>query len=205
MRLQGPNPRLGLAILRVVLGVTFVAHGSPKLFQGGVGGLGGMLGQIGVPLPDVVAWLVALTEFFGGVALIVGLVVTPVALLLSLHMLMGIILVHAPAGWYVLGSQAQHPPGGVEFNVLLIAGLLTLVLAGPGAAALGRRREEPGPGEVGPEAAPGGAGGAGAGLSGPGGGGAAPPGPGEGTGPSESDRFGRGDDGGDDPLDEPER
>lgn len=182
MTLKGPNPRLGIAILRIVLGVTFVAHGSPKLFQGGVGGLGGMLGQLGVPLPGLTAWTITLLEFFGGIALIVGLVVTPVAVLLAVHMLMGIILVHAQAGWYVLGAQAQHPPGGVEFNVLLIAGLLTLVLAGPGAAALDARDREPEPRETAP------------GMSGgePGGTAGAPPGPTGGPGPSESERPGPG-------------
>ena len=144
MRTDGPNPGLGLAILRVVVGVTFVAHGAPKLFQGGVGGLAVTLGELGVPLQHAVAWLVALVEFFGGVALLVGLLVTPVALVLGVHMLTGIVLVHARAGWYVLGPQARHPPGGVELNVLLVAALLALVLAGPGAAAVDRRRGEGG-------------------------------------------------------------
>lgn len=146
MRTDGPNPRLGLAILRVVVGVTFVAHGAPKLFQGGVGGLAVTLGELGVPLQHVVAWLVTLVEFFGGVALVVGLLVTPAALVLSVHMLTGIVLVHGQAGWYVLGPQARHPPGGVELNVLLVAALLVLVLAGPGAAAVDRLRGEGGAG-----------------------------------------------------------
>lgn len=143
MRHEGANPPVGLAILRVVIGVVFVAHGAPKLFGGGVEGLAQTLGQLGVPLAAASAWLVTLLEFFGGLALIVGFLVTPIALLLSFHMLMGIVLVHASAGFYVLGSQAQHPPGGIEFNLLLIAGLLTLMLAGPGFAALDGRRGRP--------------------------------------------------------------
>ncbi len=51
-------------------------------------------------------------------------------------MLMGIILVHAPNGWYVVGPGA----GGVEFNVVLIASLLMLVFGGPGLAAVDARR-----------------------------------------------------------------
>lgn len=132
MRSDAPNPGLGLAILRVVTGVIFVAHGAPKLFGGGVEGLAGMLGNMGVPLSTVAAWGVTLLEFFGGLALIVGLLVAPVAVLLALHMLTGIVLVHAANGFYVVGPGQ----GGVEFNLLLIAGLLALIFAGSGAAAL---------------------------------------------------------------------
>lgn len=133
---RAPNPELGLAIVRVVTGVIFVAHGAPKLF-GGVGGTAGFLDQLGVPIAGFFAWVVTLLEFFGGIALILGLLVVPVALLLSAHMLTGIILVHAKNGFYVIGPGQ----GGVEFNLLLIASLLLMVFAGPGMAALDSRGE----------------------------------------------------------------
>lgn len=136
---RGTNPELGLAILRVTLGVIFLTHGVPKLF-GGVAGLQGMLGDIGVPLAGLMAWVVTLLEVGGGLSLIAGFLVTPFSLLLGLHMLLGIFLVHLQAGWFMVGPLAQHPPGGAEYNVLLIAGLLTLVLAGPGAAAVDSRQ-----------------------------------------------------------------
>lgn len=132
---SGTNPEIGLLILRVVLGVVFVAHGAPKLI-GGVEETAVMLGAIGVPVPTVAAWLVALLETLGGVGLLMGLLVTPVSLLLAVHLLLGIILVHAKNGFYVVW-QGQ---GGVEFNLVLIAGLLALVLSGPGRAALDNRR-----------------------------------------------------------------
>lgn len=134
---RGPNPDLGLALLRVTLGVIFVTHGLPKI-MGGVGGFEGMLAEMGVPLAGIMAWVVTLLEVGGGLALIAGFLVTAFSLLLSFHMLMGIFLVHLSNGWYVVGPGS----GGAEFNVLLIAGLLTLVLAGPGAAALDARQEE---------------------------------------------------------------
>lgn len=132
---KAPNPELGLAILRVVIGVVFVTHGAPKLF-GGVEGAAGFLGQLGVPLALVAAWGLAILEFFGGISLIAGFLVTPLSLLFGAEMLSGIVLVHAANGWYVVGPGQ----GGVEFNVLLIAGLLALLLAGPGAAAVDDRR-----------------------------------------------------------------
>lgn len=152
MRTDGPNPGIGLALLRVVTGVIFVAHGAPKLFGGGVGGLGEMLAGMGVPLSTAVAWGVSLLEFFGGVALIAGLLVVPAAGLLAIHMLMGIILVHAPNGFYVVGPGT----GGVEFSLLLVAALTTLLLAGPGVMAADTGLG----GGSGPEAAPPGSGGA---------------------------------------------
>lgn len=133
---RGVNPDLGLAILRVVLAVIFIAHGAPKLF-GGVDGLAGYLGSIGVPLPLAAAWVVTVLEFFGGLALLTGFFVTPVALLLTAHMLTGIVLVHAEGGFYVVGSQANN---GIEFNLLLAASLLALVFGGPGLAAIDSRR-----------------------------------------------------------------
>lgn len=132
---RGVNPDLGLAILRVVVGVIFIAHGAPKLF-GGMEGTAGFFGSIGIPLPLVAAWGVALLEFAGGLALVGGLLVTPVSLLLAIHMLAGIILVHAPNGFYVIGPGS----GGIEFNLLLLASLLMLVFGGPGIAAIDSRR-----------------------------------------------------------------
>lgn len=140
MRAEGPNPGLGLAVLRVVVGVAFVAHGAPRLFQGGMADLAATLAVTGVPVPEATAWLVSLLQFGGGLALVIGLLVTPVALLLAAHLVAGIVLVHAPAGWHVVGPMAEHPPGGVELNVVLLAALLALLLAGPGTAAVDARR-----------------------------------------------------------------
>ena len=130
------NPRLGQMILRIVLGVIFVAHGASKLFgEPGVTGTAGFFGQLGIPVPILSAWLITLLEFVGGMFLIVGLFVVPTAILLAIHMAVGIVLVHAPNGFYVIGPGS----GGVEFNLLLIAGLLSVLLGGPGMAAVDNR------------------------------------------------------------------
>jgi putative oxidoreductase len=131
---RGVNPELGLAILRVVVGVIFIAHGAPRLF-GGMEGTAGFFGSLGIPLPLIAAWLVTLLEFFGGIFLIAGFLVTPIALLLAVEMLVGIVLVHAQNGFYVVGPGS----GGVEFSLLLIASLLMLVFGGPGLAAFDSR------------------------------------------------------------------
>lgn len=130
---HGFAPKTGRLILRTTLGVIFISHGLPKLL-GGVAGMGDFLAGLGVPLAGAVAWSVTLLEVAGGVLLLIGLLVLPVALLLASHMLMGILLVHGSNGWYVVGPGQ----GGAEFNVLLIAGLLTLVFVGSGPPLFGR-------------------------------------------------------------------
>jgi putative oxidoreductase len=130
---RGMNPELGLAILRIVLGFIFVAHGWPKV--GSIEGTAGFLGGIGIPLPAIAAWAVTILELGGGILLLAGFLVTPVALLLTAHMLLGIIMVHAANGFYVLDQGS----GGIEFNLLLAASSMMLVFGGPGLAALDSR------------------------------------------------------------------
>lgn len=132
------NPRLGQMILRIVIGLIFVAHGGAKLFgEGGPGSLAGFLGSEGIPVPILAAWMITIFEFVGGMFLIVGLFVVPAAILLSVHMLMGIFLVHAQKGFWVVGPGQD----GVEFSLLLIAGLISLLLGGPGYAAVDSRMQ----------------------------------------------------------------
>ena len=132
---RGVNPYLGLTILRVVLGVIFIAHGAPSIF-GGMEGTIALLESQGIPVPTLTAWFISLLGFVGGMCLIAGFLVTPVALLLVVYMMLGIILVHAARGFYVLGPNAN---GGIEYNLLLAASLLMLVFGGPGLAAMDSR------------------------------------------------------------------
>lgn len=127
---------VALLLLRVALGVTFLAHGAQKLFGAfsgpGVAGVAGFFGKLGIPLPGVMAWVISLLEFFGGLAIGVGLFTRWVAVLLACNMAVALLKVHLPRGFFV-------STGGVELVLLLGTIALALALLGPGGISLDRQ------------------------------------------------------------------
>ena len=131
------NTDLGLAVLRVITGTIFVAHGAQKLFVYGLDGVAGGFAQMGIPFPTIIGPLVGLVELFGGLALIAGLLTRLAGAGLGINMLGAFLLVHLPAGFFL--------PNGYEFVMMLGASAITLTLTGAGRysidALIGRRRE----------------------------------------------------------------
>ena len=118
------HQRIGIAVLRLITGVTFAAHGYQKLFVYNIAGVQGAFAKMGVPMPTVTGPLIGCLEFFGGLALIIGLMTRLIALGLAADMLGAILLVHLAKGFFL--------PGGYEFVLMLFAAAVALAAAGPG-------------------------------------------------------------------------
>ena len=116
-------------LLRVSLGIMFLAHVSLKLFVFSVPGFVGYFASLG--LPAALAYAVIALELFGGIALILGIYAPWVALPLALEMLGTIVFVHGANGWLFANKG-----GGWEFPAFWTVGLVTLYLLGDGALAL---------------------------------------------------------------------
>jgi len=124
---------LALLIVRVWLGVTFIAHGGQKLFGwfGGQGpaGTARYLEEMGIRPGRFWAALAGLGEFGGGVLLTLGLLTPLGALAIIITMVVAIAVAAGRRGFWI-----EH--GGYEYNILIIVVAVALILAGPGALAL---------------------------------------------------------------------
>lgn len=122
---------LALAIIRVVVGAIFIAHGGQKLFVYGLDGVTGAFTQMGAPLPQITAPLVAVVEFFGGIALVLGLLTRLAAIGIALVMLGAILLVHLKNGFFA--------PTGFEFPLALLTAAVAFAVTGGGTYSVDRR------------------------------------------------------------------
>jgi putative oxidoreductase len=116
-------------LLRVTLGLLFLAHAGLKVFVFTPAGAAGFFGSLG--LPPALAYLVILAETAGGLALIVGFHARWVSLALIPILLGAIVTVHGPAGFYF-----NNPNGGWEFVAFWIVALVAQALLGNGAFAV---------------------------------------------------------------------
>jgi putative oxidoreductase len=134
----------GPAVLRVMVGITFVAHGVQKLFGiwGGAGlaGTGAYFDSIGLSPGFPLAVAVGLTEFGGGLLLMAGTLTPYAAGALVLTMLGAIWKVHLANGYFLNWAITAGKGHGVEYNLVLIAALVCLAFTGPGAFSIDHRR-----------------------------------------------------------------
>jgi putative oxidoreductase len=115
--------------LRIPVGIIFAAHGAQKLFGvfGGYGleGTGQFMASLGLTPGYLMALLVGGAEFFGGLALILGVLVRPAAAALAFAMLVAIFTVH-------IGNGLFMAKNGYEFALVLFAASVSLLISGAG-------------------------------------------------------------------------
>ena len=131
----GSRAGYGLTVLRIFVGVIFAAHGSQKLFGwfggGGLAGTAQWMESIGLGPGTLMAALAGGTEFFGGLALIIGLLARPAALGLSFTLLVAIFSVHIHNGLFMANN-------GYEFALALLGGTVAVLIEGAGKLSLDR-------------------------------------------------------------------
>lgn len=129
------NSNAGMAalVLRVPVGIILAAHGSQKLFGwfGGYGleGTGQWMASIGLAPGHLMALLAGSVEFFGGLALLLGLLTRPAALVTAFTMLVAIFSVHFSNGLFLSNN-------GYEYALALFAATLALLVQGAGSISI---------------------------------------------------------------------
>ncbi len=115
--------------LRLPVAIIVMAHGAQKLFGwfGGYGleGTGQWMASIGLEPGYLMALGAGSAEFFGGLALLIGLLTRPAALALAFTMVVAIVTVHIDNGLFMSNN-------GYEFGLALLAASVSLVFSGGG-------------------------------------------------------------------------
>ncbi|MFD9886987.1 DoxX family protein [Streptomyces alboflavus] len=126
---SGPQPGadVGLLLLRLAVGLTMAAHGSQKLFGwfdgNGLDATAAFFASDGYKAAKTMAWVAALTETLCGLGLAIGLL-TPLAGAGILGIMLNAMAVKWGGGFF--------SPEGVEYDIVLLAGAVSVALAGPG-------------------------------------------------------------------------
>ncbi len=133
-RLLGTNPDWKLLFLRLVLGVVMFPHGAQKVL-GWFGGFG-FYGTLQfftqtMKLPTAVAVLPIAAEFLGSLGLILGLLTRIAAFGILCDMLVAVITVHLPNGFFMNWS-GQQKGEGFEFHILVVGIAIVLMIGGAG-------------------------------------------------------------------------
>ena len=118
---------IGLLLIRIMVGIVFMFHGSQKLFGifdgPGLGGFAGYLESLGMPFPFVNSILAACAEFFGGLALLLGFGFPWINIPVAFTM-----LVAAYTHWGAFSVQSN----GMEYPLTLAFIVIGLAFTGAG-------------------------------------------------------------------------
>lgn len=114
-------------LLRFTIAFILLMHSIPGMLNGGVHDFGTLyLDPLGfAPFGLWIAWLIKLSHIACAASLIANKFIKWPALITLLVLIVGIFMVHLPHGWFVVGGGRN----GVEFNVLLVVVLVSILLA----------------------------------------------------------------------------
>ena len=129
---------IALVLLRTILGVVFFMHGAQKVL-GWFGGYG-LKATIGhfkanLHIPSQLGYLAAFVEFFGSIALILGILTQPAAFGILVTMIVATLKVHGPAGFFLSTGDPKRGQG-YEYSLTLGVLALVVVILGGGAYSL---------------------------------------------------------------------
>ncbi|MDY0395109.1 DoxX family protein [Virgibacillus halophilus] len=120
---------LGLLIIRLLTGISFMGHGAQKMFGwfggGGVKGTSQFFESIGVKPPRAMAVMAGLSELVGGLLFALGLLTPLAALLIAAAMVVAIAKVSGQNGYWITEN-------GYEYNLMIIVTVIGVALIGPG-------------------------------------------------------------------------
>ena len=116
-------------VLRFVMGLVFVVAGYAKLT--GIQGVIGFFSGLGIPLAGFFAWFVALVEFFGGIALLIGIATRYASALLGIIMFVAMLTTKFPEGTFDFK--------GARVDLMLLAASITLMFIGGGKLSLDKK------------------------------------------------------------------
>jgi putative oxidoreductase len=129
--------------LRLIVGFGFMEHGYAKIARGPEK-YALILDALGVPAPNLLAWVTILVELFGGLAVLLGAFIPLASIPMTIVLLVAIFTVHVPNGFSSIkllsvdAAGAHFGQPGYETPLLYLAALASLVLGGPGPLALDR-------------------------------------------------------------------
>lgn len=109
-------------VVRVAVAALIFIHGAARYYHGGVDPFGAWLESQGFPFGLQQAWAVTIYELIAPLLIIARRFVTIACLGHIFILSLGLVLVHAPAGWFVVGLGRN----GVEYSVLLILSLIAI-------------------------------------------------------------------------------
>jgi putative oxidoreductase len=125
-----------VTLLRAGTAVLLIIHGVARAYLGIVDDFGVGLNSWGFPAGLALAWTITSVEIAGGTLLAAGVFVRPLCAWFAFQLAMGIYLVHAPAGWFVVGAGRN----GVEFSVLLLICLVVIAMTSASGYSVARPR-----------------------------------------------------------------